>query len=94
MNSRAMPSGRQGAGIIMPVFLSLSVAGCNSFFNSWFDPTQVGSFTRETTLDIRTSLSIQDTPVGIAGATDPQPEDLIPIHEEYRIEPGDVINDP
>ena len=66
--------------------------GCNSFFNSWFDPTQVGSFSRETTLDIRTSLSIQDTPLGIAGSSDPRPEDLIPVYEEYQIGHGDVLS--
>ncbi|NOX60134.1 MAG: hypothetical protein GXP29_14925 [Planctomycetes bacterium] len=66
--------------------------GCNSFFNSWLDPTQVGSFTRETTMDIRTSLSIQDTPSGIPGATDPSPEDLVPLYEEYKFEPGDSLS--
>ena len=86
------PSRRLPVGVVAPVLLPLLLAGCNSFFNSWFDPTQVGSFTRETTLDIRTSLSIQDTPVGIPGATDPRPEDLIPSYEEYRFGPGDVIN--
>lgn len=68
------------------------VLGCNSFFNSWIDPSAVGSFTQETTLDIRTSLSIQDTPGGVAGATDPTPEDLKPVYEEYRFNPGDVLN--
>ncbi len=76
-------------GLICAMALS---SGCNSFLNSWFDPTQVGSFTRETTLDIRTSLSIQDTPTGIAGATDPKPEDLIPYYEEYRYGAGDALN--
>lgn len=66
--------------------------GCSSFMNSWFDPSAVGSFSAENTLDIRTSLSIQDTPGGIAGATDPTPEDLVPIFDEYRFEPGDTLN--
>lgn len=67
------------------------LVGCNSFMNSWLDPTAVGNFTRETTLEIRTSLSIQDPPLGIPGATDPQPEDLVPYAEEYRVGPGDVM---
>ena len=78
-------------GIICLLIASTALTGCNSFFNSWFDPSAVGSFTREATLDIRSSLSIQDTPAGIAGATDPRPEDLIPIYEEYRVGPGDVL---
>lgn len=70
-----------------------ALAGCsNSLFNSWFDPSAVGSFTNEATLDIRTSLSIQDTPAGIAGATEPTPADLVPIYEEYRVAPGDTLN--
>jgi protein involved in polysaccharide export with SLBB domain len=60
--------------------------------NSWLDPSQVGNFSRESTLEIRTSLSIQDSPVGIPGATDPKPDDLIPIYEEYRFEVGDALN--
>jgi len=52
----------------------------------------MGDFSRETTLDIRTSLSIQDSPVGIPGATAPRPEDLQPAYEEYRYGPGDSLN--
>ncbi len=66
--------------------------GCNSFFNSWLDPTQMGNFRREATLDIRTSLSIQDSPSGIPGATDPTPEDLVPLYEEYKYAPGDSLS--
>ncbi|HRX84768.1 MAG TPA: polysaccharide biosynthesis/export family protein, partial [Phycisphaerae bacterium] len=62
------------------------------FVNSWFDPSQVGNFQRECTLEIRTSLSIQDTPIGVPGATDPTPEDLIPIYQEYRFEVGDALS--
>lgn len=69
-----------------------AAAGCNSFMNSWFDPSAVGSFSAENTLDVRTSLSIQDTPGGIAGATDPTPEDLVPTYDEYRFEPGDTLS--
>ena len=90
MNIKTMPS--KCIFIFGLACVMALLSGCNSFLNSWFDPTQVGSFTRETTLDIRTSLSIQDTPTGIAGATDPKPEDLIPHYEEYRYGPGDALN--
>lgn len=67
-------------------------AGCTAFLNSWLDPTQVGSFFREGTLEIRSTLTIQDSPSGIPGATDPTPEDLIPIAEPYEFGPSDQIN--
>jgi len=72
--------------------VSATLFGCNSFFNSWLDPTQMGDFRREATLDIRTSLSIQDTPTGIPGATDPTPEDLVPLYDEYVFGPGDALS--
>ncbi len=43
-------------------------------------------------MEIRTSLSIQDSPTGIPGATDPTPEDLIPRPVAYRLNPGDALN--
>ncbi len=43
-------------------------------------------------MEIRTSLSIQDSPTGIPGATDPTPEDLIPRPIAYRLNPGDALN--
>ncbi len=60
--------------------------------NAWLTPNELGSFTRETTLEIRNSLSIQDTPRGVRGTTEPTPQDLIPTAEEYRLTPGDVVN--
>ncbi len=79
---------------VWAVLMGVSAAqiGCNSFFNSWLDPTQMGNFRREATLDIRTSLSIQDTPTGIPGASDPIPEDLVPLYEEYKFGPGDSLS--
>ncbi len=92
MNNYSKPR-RGRPGLVLGLCsLVVLLTGCNSFFNSWFDPSQVGSFTREATLDIRTSLSIQDTPVGISGATDPKPEDLIPHFDEYVFKPGDALN--
>jgi protein involved in polysaccharide export with SLBB domain len=66
--------------------------GCNAIMNGFLDPTAVGNFNRETTLEIRTSLSIQDTPTGIPGASDPQPEDLVPHSDEYHVTAGDVLS--
>jgi protein involved in polysaccharide export with SLBB domain len=67
-------------------------SGCmKSLFNSWLEPSTVGDFTREGTTEIRSSLSIQDAPMGIPGATDPVPEDLQPVYEEYRVGPGDGL---
>ncbi|MBN1512889.1 MAG: polysaccharide biosynthesis/export family protein [Phycisphaerae bacterium] len=67
-------------------------AGCYSFRNSWLDPSQVGNYLDEGTMEIRTSLSIQDSPTGIPGATDPTPEDIIPRPVVYRLSPGDALN--
>ena len=72
--------------------LAANTGGCNSILNSWLDPTQVGSFSREGTLEIRSALSIQDSPLGIAGATEPVAEDLVPVTDPYRLEAGDTIN--
>ncbi|MCP4589534.1 MAG: hypothetical protein GY842_02195 [bacterium] len=75
--------------------------GCNSnglmssFFNGLFNPSELGSYGligREGTLDIRSSLSLQDAPTGVMGVSDPQPEDLVPIVEEYEYQIGDALN--
>lgn len=72
--------------------LLLPVTGCHTaLFNSWLDPSALGNFVDERTLEIRTTLSIQDSPTGIAGATDPTPEDLLADAREYRFTSGDVI---
>lgn len=77
--------------VVAIVGLLVATAGCHMLTNSWLDPSQVGSFDREVSTEIRTSLSIQDTPYGIPGATDPQPVDLQPSYESYRYEIGDVV---
>ncbi|MFQ5489852.1 MAG: polysaccharide biosynthesis/export family protein [Phycisphaerae bacterium] len=63
-----------------------------SLLNSWLEPTAVGDFDHEGTTEIRTTLSIQDAPGGIPGASDPLPEDLVPSFEEYRFGPGDTLS--
>ncbi len=41
--------------------------------------------------DIQRSISFRDTPIGIVGAEDPKPEDLVAEVEEYEIGPGDTL---
>lgn len=61
--------------------------------NGWLSPIELGSFDRDGhTIEIRESLSIQDTARAITGASAPTPEDLIPTVEEYRVVPGDTVN--
>ncbi|MCK4659736.1 MAG: polysaccharide biosynthesis/export family protein, partial [Phycisphaerae bacterium] len=80
--------------------LAAGFAGCNgvttmtSVFNGLLNPADVGSygvFGREGTLDIRSSLTLQDAPTGVMGVSDPQPEDLVPLVEEYEYAIGDGI---
>ncbi len=66
--------------------------GCNSILNGWLSPIELGAFSRETSIDIRGSLSIQDTPAGVLGAGQPRPEDLQASAQEYRAIPGDTLN--
>lgn len=67
------------------------LAGCNSIMNAWLDPTVLGNFTRTATMEIRTSLTLEDTPPGIPGAVYPSPEDLLVRPVEYPISPGDTL---
>ncbi|UCF32373.1 MAG: polysaccharide biosynthesis/export family protein [Phycisphaerales bacterium] len=59
--------------------------------NSWLDPSQVGAFDENRTMEIRTALTIEDTPSGIPGAVYPTKEDLLLHVEEFQISPGDVL---
>lgn len=76
------------AGLCSLVF---SAASCNSFKNGWLDPTVVGDFENERKLEIRTSLTLDDPPSRIAGATPPMAGDLDVIPIEYRIMGGDTL---
>lgn len=61
--------------------------------NGWLSPTELGSYDRDgQMIEIRESLSIQDTSRAITGESGPTPQDLIPTVEEYRVVPGDVVN--
>lgn len=76
--------------MILTFIVSLD-AGCHSVRNGWLDPTALGEFKQSTTMEIRTSLSLEDTPLGIPGATYPTPGDLEIIYEEYPISGGDSL---
>ena len=65
--------------------------GCNAIMNAWLDPTVVGAFDRNRTYEIRSSLTLEDTPPGIPGAGYPIPIDQALIEEEYPISPGDTL---
>jgi protein involved in polysaccharide export with SLBB domain len=71
--------------------LFLCLPGCNAIMNSWLDPSQVGAFDENRTMEIRTALTIEDTPSGIPGAVYPTPEDLLPYVEDFQLSPGDVL---
>jgi len=71
--------------------LVLGSVGCHSFRNGWLDPTVVGNFQESTTLEIRSSLTLEDTPPGIPGATYPVPEDRVPKVFDFPISPGDTL---
>ncbi len=88
-----MAHGGQGLVILSGMVAGLLVpaAGCNSILNAWLDPTALGNFRRTATLEIRTSLTLEDTPPGVPGAIHPSPEDLLVHVEEYPISPGDTL---
>ena len=67
------------------------LGGCHSIMNGWLDPSIVGSFTGSRTNEIRTSLTLEDTPAGIPGAEYPAPIDHMLIIEEYPISSGDTL---
>ncbi|MFQ5413037.1 MAG: polysaccharide biosynthesis/export family protein [Phycisphaerae bacterium] len=66
-------------------------SGCNSIQNSWLDPTTLGAFGENRISEIRTSLTIEDTPPGIPGATLPTREDQELLIYDYPISAGDVL---
>ena len=70
---------------------AMTTAGCNSILNSWLDPTTLGNFDRTSTSEIRTSLTLEDTPSGIPGAVPPSMEDLRMVVAEYPISAGDTL---
>mgnify|MGYP000602846355 CR=1 FL=1 len=75
------------------IILVATVWGCAALPpNSFLDPTKVGRFGSEVgERGIRQVLTPRDTPPGVAGATEPAPEDLVPNYVEYRLGAGDVV---
>ena len=69
------------------------VSGCAMLPpNSFLDPTRVGMFPLEYREGgIRRVLTPREGPLGLANATEPTPDDLVPSFEEYRIGELDQI---
>ncbi len=65
--------------------------GCNAITNGWLDPTVVGNFDKTTTNEIRTSLTLEDTPSAIPGASPATLDDLEVRVYEYPISAGDTL---
>ncbi|MCC6359572.1 MAG: polysaccharide biosynthesis/export family protein [Phycisphaerales bacterium] len=60
--------------------------------NGFLDPTKVGMFPAEFREGgIRRVLTPRESPMGIAGATEPTPADLVPEYVEYRLGPQDQL---
>ena len=77
---------------IGPLLLCFALSsGCNAIINGWLDPTTVGNFYETRSTEIRTSLTLEDTPPGIPGALYPTPEDRKIIVQEYAITAGDTV---
>ncbi|HSW46825.1 MAG TPA: polysaccharide biosynthesis/export family protein [Phycisphaerae bacterium] len=67
--------------------------GCVSpWWNAFLSPQEVGNFRENRVSEIQQSISLRDKPVGVPGATDPTPEDLVATIEEYQVGPGDTIS--
>ena len=86
-------SRRLTAAAVILVSVLLPAGTSCALMNGFLDPTQVGTFPVEFhETGIRRVLTPRDTPPGVANATEPTPEDLIPDYSDYRIGPGDQIS--
>jgi len=71
----------------------LSAAGCVSpWWNAFLSPHEVGNFRENRVNEIQSSISFRDKPLGVPGAVDPTPADLIAMVEEYMVGPNDVLS--
>lgn len=69
------------------------LAGCISpWWNGFLTPHEVGNFRDNRVNEIQRAISFRDKPLGIAGAVDPTPEDLVASVEEYTIGAGDQLS--
>ena len=89
--ARGMSTRRTLEASVIAVGLAVIGAGCNSIMNGWLDPSVLGSFNKARTLEIRTTLTIEDTPRGIPGAVYPTKEDLEVRPVEFPISAGDAL---
>jgi protein involved in polysaccharide export with SLBB domain len=72
--------------------ISLPSLGClNAMRQGWLDPTALGEFERTATLDIRSSLTLEDMPRGVPGAEYPRPVDHVLFAEDHAISSGDSL---
>ncbi len=67
--------------------------GCVSpWWNGFLTPQELGNFRDNQVNEIQRAISFRDKPLGIAGAVDPTPEDLVASVEEYMIGAGDMLS--
>ncbi len=68
-------------------------SGCamQSVLNGWLDPTVLGDFEASKTTQIRASLTLEDMPQGIAGASRPVLGDLDVIAKDFSVSAGDTL---
>ncbi|MCG8408482.1 MAG: SLBB domain-containing protein [Phycisphaerales bacterium] len=70
------------------------IPGCGSstwLLNGLVDPTQQGNFLKPVNMEIRSSMTLLEEPLGIQDAEEPSPDDAVVVFEEPRISPGDFI---
>lgn len=79
--------------IVLVVTTLLLTTGCNSIWNGWLDPTQVGRFDEDepVTLDIQRSISVADEPLAVIEGNEPLPRDNVVIARDYVLGPGDAV---
>ncbi len=87
VSGRALPRIRAA---ILSALLAPSL-GCFAIRNGWLDPTVLGNFGDTGTMEIRASLTLEDSPFGIPGAEPPSPEDSAVFLVEHSISPGDRL---
>lgn len=90
--SRALLHAAWAVGCLTAVATLLAVSGCRSIWNAWLSPSEVGRFgTSPRSMEIRGTLTFQDDPLGLPGAMEPTPEDLVAFVGEYKVGAGDVL---
>lgn len=93
MQRRPGPSATGIASAVLLAVSALATGGC-WLPNGFLDPTKVGRFpigVEYHEVGIRRVLTSRDTPSGPANATEPTPEDLRPVEEDYVIATGDTL---